>query len=142
MEDNGGPDLRSSYDSDALWARWRGRFNDKLSAESVLTQSWLAWRRDGAGLYANRYRLDLHDRRTLASTAWRQDWSLALNGRALVRAGWFFETGSASYAYSLYREDPVVENGVIIGRPRTLRLALEPDGNAWGGFVAPRFAPT
>ncbi len=142
VEDNGGPDLRSSYDSDALWARWRGRFNDKLSAESVLTQSWLAWRRDGAGLYANRYRLDLHDRRTLASTAWRQDWSLALNGRALVRAGWFFETGSASYAYSLYREDPVVENGVIIGRPRTLRLALEPDGNAWGGFVAPRFAFT
>lgn len=140
VEDADGPDLHSSYDSDYLWLRWRGQFSDTTSAETVLTQSWLAWRREGAGLYGDRYRIDLRDRRSLATTALRQDWKVGLGERALVRAGWFAETGEARYSYHLYREDPVVENGVLQGRPRTVRSALAPGGDSWGGFVAPRFA--
>ncbi len=141
VEDNYGPDLHSGYDSDYLWLRWRGQFNDSLRAETVLTQSWLAWRREGAGLYGDRYRIDLRDRRSLAATTLRQDWNLSVSERALVRAGWYVEQGDARYSYHLYREDPVVENGVLIGRPRTVRLAVTPSGETWGGFIVTRFAP-
>lgn len=140
IEDPDGPDLHSSYDSDYLWARWRAAWSDRISSETVLTQSWLAWRRDGAGIYLPRYRLDLRDRRSLASTALRQDWSIAAPDRILVRAGWQVARDHAEYSYHLFREDAVVVNGVLTAVPRTIALAPRPAGEAFGGFVAARHA--
>lgn len=140
IEDPDGPDLHSSYDSDYVWARWRATWSDRVSSETVLTQSWLAWRRDGTGIYLPRYRLDLRDRRSLASTALRQDWSVATSDRLLVRGGWQVARDRAEYSYHLFREDAFVVNGVLTAVPRTIALAPQADGNAAGAFVAARYA--
>lgn len=140
IEDPDGPDLHSSYDSDYVWARWRATWSDRVSSETVLTQSWLAWRRDGTGVYLPRYRLDLRDRRSLASTALRQDWSVATSDRLLLRGGWQAARDRAEYSYHLFREDAFVVNGVLTAVPRTIALAPQADGNAVGAFVAARYA--
>lgn len=140
--DADGPELRSGYDTSVLWGRWRAAFTDRLAAETVATASWLTWRRDGAGLYGNRYRLELRDRRSLEWLDLRQDWSYAAGDRLALRGGWQLGTGSAEYAYRLYREEPVVSGGVLTGRPRTVQHALRPDGNAQGAFAAARLTVT
>lgn len=142
IEDPDGPDLRSSYDSDTLWLRWRAAWSEAVSSETVLTQAWLAWRRDGSGIYLPRYRLDLRDRRSLATTAVRQDWSAVLSDHLLLRAGWQAEQADARYSYSLYREEPTVVNGALVGVPRTFARQLQPDGETAGAFVAARYAFT
>lgn len=139
VEQDDGPDLHSSYDSDHVWARWRAAWSDRASSETVLAQSWLAWRRSGAGLYGNRYALDLRDRRSLAATDLRQDWQW-LGETALVRAGWQVSHGAARYSYRLYREDPIVSGGVLQGVPRTIALGTTPAGDSAGAFAAVRFA--
>ncbi|MBI5422807.1 MAG: TonB-dependent receptor [Opitutae bacterium] len=140
IENPDGPDLHSSYDSDYAWARWRATWSERVSSETVLAQSWLAWRRDGAGIYLPRYRLELRDRRSLAATALRQDWNIADSGQLLVRAGWQLGRDRAEYSYHLYREDAVVVNGVVTAVPRTINLAPAPDNDAAGAFVATRYA--
>jgi len=140
IDDPDGPDLRSSYDSDTLWLRWRAAWSDAVSSETVLTQAWLAWRRDGSGIYLPRYRLDLRDRRSLATTALRQDWSAALSDQLLLRTGWQAEQADARYSYSLYREEATVVNGVLVGVPRTFARQLAPAGETAGAFVAARYA--
>lgn len=138
--DPDGPDLNSSYDSDYLWLRWRASWSDRVTAETVLTQSWLAWRRDGAGIYLPRYRLELRDRRSLSATALRQDWSVAASPRTLVRAGWQVGRDAAQYSYSLYREDPTVVAGNLVALPRSIRLAPQPRSEQAGAFLAVRRA--
>jgi outer membrane cobalamin receptor len=140
VDDNNAPDLRSSYDTDQVWLRWRAAWGGPVRSETVLARSWLAWRRDGAGTYFPRYRLDLRDRRSLATTALRQDWTLAEGDRWLWRAGWQAEDGRARYAYALYREDPVVANGAVVAVPRTVQLAPRVSGRTAGAFVAVRTA--
>jgi outer membrane cobalamin receptor len=137
---SGDPELRSGYDTDYLWGRWRAQFGDRVNAETVLTQGWLSWRRNGDGTYGNGERLNLRDRRSLAITTLRQDWSFAASDRALVRAGWQYETASAEYSYHLLRQERTVSNGVITVNTRTVDLAPRPDGDGFGAFVAPRFA--
>lgn len=140
VADPDGPDLNSSYDSDYAWLRWRAAWSDKVSSETVLSQSWLAWRRDGSGIYLPRYRLDLRDRRSLAATALRQDWSATISDQLLVRAGWQAGRDAANYSYSLYREDAVVVSGVITAVPRSITLAPQPKTDTSGAFVAARYA--
>ena len=140
VTDDGDPELRSGYDTHYLWARWRARFGTGVSAETVLTGSWLDWRRDGAGFYNNTYRLNLRDRRSLAAASARQDWSIAAGPRALVRAGWQYESARAEYSYHLLREEPIVTGGQLIASPHTVDLALQPEGNSLGLFVAPSLA--
>lgn len=140
IEDPDGPDLHSSYDSDYAWARWRATWSERVSSETVLAQSWLTWRRDGAGIYLPRYRLELRDRRSLTATALRQDWNFTASDQLLVRAGWQLGRDRAEYSYHLYREDAVVVNGVVTAVPRTINLAPAPDNDAAGAFVAARYA--
>lgn len=140
VTDEGDPELRSGYNTDYLWGRWRAKFGANVSAETVLAASWLTWHRDGDGFYNNTYRLNLRDRRSLETISVRQDWSVTLGARAFVRAGWQYETGDAKYSYHLFRQEPVVTGGQLVSNPRTINVALAPSGETFGVFVAPRFA--
>lgn len=140
--DDNGPELRSGYDSDTIWARWQAQFAEGLNAETVLSNAWLTWRRDGNGLYGNRYAINLRDRRSLQTMRLRQDWSYAANPRLFLRGGWQLERGLADYSYHLYREDAVVTGGVLVARPRTIALAPQAKDNGLGLFLAPRLAAT
>lgn len=142
VTNEGDPELNSSYDTDYFWGRWQARFGPAISAETVLSTSWINWHRDGDGFYSNSYRLRLHDRRSLASTGGRQDWSIAASPKIFIRAGWQYDDGRAEYSYHLFREEPVVTGGALIANPHAVDLALQPGGEALGAFVAPRFAVT
>lgn len=137
-----GPALHSQYGSDTTWARWQARFSERIRMETVASAAWLTWHRDGNGLYGDRYRLELRDRRSLATIDLRQDWSIALTGRPFVRAGWNYGHGSADYSYRLLRDEPFVRNGQLVGIPRTLQLSPSVTGESFGAFAAAQYAPT
>ncbi len=136
----GDPELRSGYDTDTLWGRWQAKFGENVSAETVLSSSWLTWHRNGTGFYNNVYKLNLRDRRSLQAVNLRQDWSINAGPRMLVRAGWQYASEKAKYSYHLLREEPTVVGGVLVARPLNVDLALQPDGQNTGLFVAPLFA--
>jgi len=142
VTDANDPELNSGYQTDYLWGRWRATIGEGVSADTVLAASWLTWHRDGDGFYNGTYRLSLRDRRALESTSLRQDWGIAAGARAFIRAGWQYETGRAEYAYHLFRQEPVVTGGALVASPHAVDLALAPDGEGFGAFVAPRFALT
>jgi outer membrane cobalamin receptor len=137
MDDD--PDLRSSYDSAYLWGRWQGDFGERLSGEGVLSFSRLDWHRNGNGLLdGGLHRFTLHDDRRLDTMGLRQDWTLNLTERALVRTGLEFKSGEARYDYDLLRDLWSLSNGNLLTTTRTVNYRLRPDGDYTAAYVAPR----
>jgi outer membrane cobalamin receptor len=133
------PDLRSSYDSAYLWSRWRGDFGERLSGEGVLSLSRLDWHRDGNGLIDyGTHQFMLHDNRRLDTVGLRQDWTLNLTERALVRTGFEFKSGEARYDYALSRQMWSLSDGVLLNPTRIVNYTLRPDGDYIAAYVAPR----
>ncbi|HWA08317.1 MAG TPA: carboxypeptidase regulatory-like domain-containing protein [Opitutaceae bacterium] len=135
------PDLRSSYRSGYVWAGWRGEFGEKLSGESVLSFSRLDWHRAGNGLFDGYQPLNLRDDRQLDVWGLRQDWTLNLTPQALIRTGFEYKAGDASYDYALSRQLATITNGNLLPVFRTRNAALKPDGTTQAVYLAPRFQP-
>ena len=136
------PDLRSSYDNAYLWARWQGSFGEHLSGEGVLSLSRLDWHRNGHGLIDDgTHRLELQDDRRLNTLGLRQDWTLNLTERALIRAGCEFKSGEANYDYALMRELWAVRNGSLVTDTRRVNYTLRPEGDTAAAYLAPRLHP-
>lgn len=138
FKENDEPELRSRYDSDYVWARWQGEPSERVAGEAVLSYSRLNWRRQADGLFDRRLRLLLDDDRDLEVVALRNDWTVTLSERLLVRGGFEAKAVGATYDYHLIREDNAVRNGVQAIDRRTADVKLAPDGDAWGVFVSPR----
>ena len=136
------PDLRSSYDNAYVWGRWRGDFGERLSGEGVLSFSQLDWHRNGNGFIDDgTHRFTLRDDRRLDTVGLRQDWTLNLTERALVRTGFEFKSGEARYDYNLLRDLWSLSNGNLLTTTRTVNYALRPDGDSTAAYVAPRLQP-
>ena len=134
------PSLESSYDSDYVWGRWLGGFGSELKSEAVLSYSRLGWNRRGFGLLDG-FPFSLRDRRRLTVLGARNDWSLALGDRALVRAGVEAKSGDSRYDYALSRQHTVVSEGRQIIVTESVNAALRPDGDSFGAFVSARLQP-
>jgi TonB dependent receptor/TonB-dependent Receptor Plug Domain len=133
------PDLRSSYDSAYLWGRWRGDFGERLSGEGVLSLSQLDWHRHGNGLLdGGIHRFTLRDDRRLDTAGLRQDWTLKLTERALLRTGFELKSGEARYDYDLLRDLWSLSNGNLLTTTRTVDYRLRPDGDYAAAYLAPR----
>jgi outer membrane cobalamin receptor len=139
FRDDGEPELRSRYDSDYLWVRWRGETASGADGEIVASWSALTWKRDGDGAFDDRLRLQLQDDRSLDVLAVRAEGGAALAERVLIRAGAEVRRGAADYRYRLLREDYAVRGGVQVVEARTASVDLSPEGTAFGAFVSPRF---
>lgn len=140
FRDSDGPVLTSRYESDYAWARWRGSFG-AVAGESVLSLAHVTWQRDGYGFLDRVAAVGLHDKRELRTVGWRQDWTLNLSDRALVRGGLDLKTGSADYAYSSLRDYYVLRNGVFQFERRTRNATAEPNGASAGLYLSTRFQP-
>jgi hypothetical protein len=138
---SGDPDLTSDYGSDYAWARWQGRFGEKLSGEAVLAFTHLDWRRRALGQFDQRFLLDLLDDRDLSVVGLRQDWSLRLGENALLRTGLDAQSAKANYRYDLEREESVVANGVQATVRRSLHAKLAPSSDDLGAYASLRFQP-
>lgn len=139
FRDDGEPELRSRYDSDYLWLRWRGETEGGADGEVVASWSSLAWQRRGDGAFDDRLRLELDDDRALDVFAVRVEGGAPLGSRVLLRAGAEVRRGEADYRYRLLREDFAVRGGVQVVETRTASADLAPEGTAVGAFVSPRF---
>ena len=136
------PDVRDRFDSGYVWARWRGDFGERLSGESVLSFSRLNWHRNGDGLLEGGvHQFTLRDDRSLDVVDLRQDWTLNLTERSLVRTGFEFNSGAARYDYSLLRELYAFRNGGLFTDTRRVNTTLRPDGDYTAAYVAPRWQP-
>jgi hypothetical protein len=134
------PKLSSAYDSDYVWARWRGTPTRALTGEAVLSYSRLAWRRDGTG-QLDGFPFRLRDRRQLDVTAFRNEWTQSLGERALLRGGFEAKTGETRYDYSLSHQRTVVVNNRQVVVTDNVDTALRPDGGTLGAFVSARVQP-
>lgn len=134
------PSLTSSYDSDYAWGRWRGRFGDRLSGEAVFSYTWLTWKRDGSGRMDG-FPFALHDRRDLEQMTLRNDWTLALSERFLLRGGVEGKMGEARYAYVLDRRYNIVRGGRQVSEDDNRVIRIRPEGESVSGFIAARMQP-
>lgn len=139
FHDDDSPVLTSDYESDYVWARWRGRVGPSLTGEAVLAGARHTWERNGDGFYfSGRNPLYLRDTRKLETLNLRQDWSLSLTPRALVRTGVELEAGEADYDYHLRSEWPAALNGVQTVEVKRIDASLTPSGDRIGAYLAPR----
>ncbi|MBC7367677.1 MAG: TonB-dependent receptor, partial [Undibacterium sp.] len=136
------PDLTSSYRSDYVWARWQGTFGEHLSGETVLAFTHLDWHRRGLGQFDQRYALNLRDDRDLDLVTLRQDWSLLLGEKILLRTGFDVNSGEAGYRYDLERDESIIASGVQTTAHRSAHLKLSPERTPAGAYVALRLQPT
>jgi outer membrane cobalamin receptor len=134
------PDLASDYASDYAWARWRGTLSPKLTGEAVLAFSRLTWERNGIGTMDS-YPFLLRDDRSLDVLSLRNDWTLTLSDRALLRTGVEATSGRARYDYVFSHQFSSVSDGrqIVVTDQRT--SAPRPDGDSLGAFVAARLQP-
>ena len=134
------PALSSGYDSDYVWGRWQGALGERLSGEAVLSWTRLAWNRNGSGQFDG-FPFALRDHRRLEVLTLRQEWTLTLGERALVRGGVEGKTEESRYDYALSRQSSVVINGRQVVVPTTVNTRLRPDGGAAGAFLSARWQP-
>lgn len=134
------PSLGSSYDSDYLWARWRGNFGTQLTGDAVLSFARLGWDREGSGTLDG-FPFLLRDHRRLDVAGLRQEWSLTLGERALLRGGVDARTSTARYDYTLAHSHLAVSAGRQVTVADVVNTRLRPEGDTLGGFVSARFRP-
>ena len=132
----------SSYGNDYVWARWRGAFGENLKGEAVLSFSELDWHRLDNDLTDDALPYDIRDDRRLKLLALRQDWSLLLTDKVLLRSGFEVQDGSAKYNYHQRRSVRFIRDGEIVVEPRLIERTLEPEGVAGGAYTSLRFLPT
>ena len=134
------PTLSSGYDSDYLWARWRGAIGPELKGEAVLSWARLTWDRNGSGRQDG-YPFSLRDIRQLDLATLRQDWSYQVGEKAIVRAGVDATAGDTHYEYALSHQRTGVSNGVQVVVTDNVGTVLSPEGNAVGAFAAVKMRP-
>jgi hypothetical protein len=134
------PALRSSYESNYVWTRWRGTVADKANGEAVVSLGRLEWERRGTGRLDG-FPFELRDRRDLDGLGFRNDWNVAVHERVLLRGGVEAKRGEASYDYALARRYTAALNGVQVTVPVTVNAAVQPEGDSFGAFAAARLQP-
>jgi hypothetical protein len=134
------PSLTSAYDSDYVWTRWRGGFGERVNGEAVLSFTRLTWERDGSGRMDG-FPFSLRDHRRLEQVALRNDWTVTMNEKLVVRGGVEGKSGDASYDYALNRSYNIVDTGRQIPIVVNRQGRLKPEGDSLGGYVSVRAQP-
>jgi hypothetical protein len=144
FEDPPDPDLESSYGSSYAWLNLEARPADRLSVFTVASLGRLGWKRTGARpSNQNFYQaaLAVDDDRSFRFVGLRQEWTLELSDRALLKAGFDARSASADYDYLSWTEAFSVEDGQVITRRDTSRAATAPEGTSVAGYIAQRLRP-
>jgi TonB-dependent receptor-like protein/carboxypeptidase family protein len=133
------PSIRSHYHSSYVWATWEGSVGSRLLQQTVASVGRLSWHRDGDRVERGNLTALIDDRRWLNIAGFRQDWSLALTRRSLVKFGVDARQGSAGYDYmSRVLDDSVRPENAATGPWDTTAVNSLPAGTRVGLYVAPR----
>lgn len=138
--DNPDPSVRSRYRSSYLWANWEGRFG-RFTQQTVASLGRLTWRRDGERLDGSTVTAEITDRRDLTIGGVRQDWSMEMGPRALLKFGVDVKRAGADYDYFSAVGDIAVQNGARVLVWDTTAVTQAPTSTRTGLYVAPRVRP-
>jgi hypothetical protein len=139
--------LLSRYVSGYGWLTWESDRAARLRQRTVASVGRLTWRRDADAIGmddAGRVwpSAEVNDDRGLTALGLRQDWSLDLGARALLKWGVDLRRESADYDYARWvRRDFVAGPGAISFRHDTAAAAFGKAGTRAGAYVAQRLRP-
>ena len=135
-----GSRLTSDYGNSYGWLTWRASLG-RLTAQHVLSAGALSWDRDAVDLFNDRVaRATVRDERRFHFVGLREDASLALGERSLLKWGFDAKRLEASYDYA---NTLVLERGSggAVTRADTTRAAPSPSGTELGVYGALRLRP-
>jgi hypothetical protein len=135
------PELASGYGSRYAWATWDGILGRNVTVSAVLSYGRLTWRRSGNGPLDGRDTIALSDRRSFDVVGLRQDWTVSLSERALLKGGLDLRQLSSRYDYLNSRQVSFVRNDSLLRRTDTTAVTLRPGGTAAGAYAALRVRP-
>ena len=138
------PSIRSRYRSSYGWATWSGPVGSRLRQQTVASVGRLSWQRDGEAADRGTPTVLVDDNRSLVTGGVRQDWSLSLTDRALVKFGADVKRGTADYDYFSRVRRRTVETSpspTVVYLWDTTAINTSPAGTYLGAYVAPRLRP-
>lgn len=136
------PSVESNYRSDYGWLTLEGRLGNRIRQQSVAWIGDLGWVREGSQSAGNGIvQLRIDDRRSLRTLGVKQDWSIELGSRAMLKVGGVLRRDDASYDYSRLTRRQAVENHVIVTRVDSSSVNIAPVGNRYEAYIAQRVRP-
>ena len=138
------PSIRSRYRSSYGWATWTGRVGSRLRQQTVVSIGRLSWHRDGERIERGVLTALVDDRRSLRVGGVRQDWSLEVTPRALVKFGADVKRGAAKYDYfSRVLQTAVMHEPepALVHSWDTTTVEQSPSTTRVGAYIAPRIRP-
>ena len=137
------PSVESNYRSDYAWMTLEGRVGGRIRQQSVAWIGDLDWERQGSQAATNSriVQLRIDDRRSLRTLGIKQDWSIELGSRALLKLGGVVRRDAASYDYSRVSRRQVAENHAIVTRADSSTVVIDPAGDRYEAYFAQRVRP-
>ena len=146
--DEGDPSIRSQYSSGYAWLTWDDRFGSRVRQQTVASVGRLTWRRKGdafdrsPGSAFPGQVLFVNDQRTYDVAGLRQDWSLDLTARSLVKWGFDARHERADYDYLAWQRVISVDaSSEFVQSFDTTAVAVEPTSTRLGAYLATRVQP-
>lgn len=134
--------IESKYGSAYTWFIWEADVGSRLKQQTVASVGQLDWRRLGGtqGNQATPISL-VDDTRSMTLLNLRQDWTVALGLRSMLKVGFDAGHQSIDYAYASHFLRSFVDPGGSIIRTTadSITVGLSPSGNRLGAYVAQRF---
>jgi outer membrane cobalamin receptor len=134
--------VEARYRSYHAWLNLRTDWNDRLYSQTVIANGRIRRARHGGFDDVEEGSLEVDDQRRFDFTGIKQDWSLELDQRHLLKWGFDIERQAAEYRYSLtsVTTDPEV---IGEGPPQVKRfdIYLTPEGRTYAAYIADRFRP-
>jgi len=133
-------EVRASYRSHHLWLNMKTRWSDSLFSQTVLSGGQLKRQRNGSNVDADSgsYRVD--DDRAFEFFGLKQDWTLELGDRQVLKWGFDVKHHEASYDYTSTSSVtvPMVGLGQEPPEQEVVIIDLEPAGESYGMYLANR----
>jgi hypothetical protein len=138
VDDGNDPGIISAYGTNYGWVTWESRWG-AARQQTVLSLARMDWSRDGQA-FDNSARIALvDDTRHLDREGLRQDWTVELRRRLLVKAGFDVQTERTRFEYFNFKRRFVVDTAnQIMEAYDTTRTALRLSGTSVGAWVAQR----
>ena len=139
--DSPDPSIRSRYRSSYGWVNWQAQFG-RLRGQAVVSLGRLRWQRYGDRVEDGMHTATIDDDRALTVGGVRQDWSLEMGPRTLLKFGADVSQGDATYDY--FSSVGTVENGgsgTRVWTWDTTVVARPAQTTHVGAYIAPRFRP-
>ncbi|MEO8561957.1 MAG: TonB-dependent receptor [bacterium] len=131
------PSISSDYASSYAWLTWDAAFGSKLQMRSVVSGGLLDWQRRGEMTGKAVLPARIQDDRSLRRVGVRQDWTLDVAPRVLLKWGLDAKRESASYDY-FSATTVSARDTISLDRSDTTTVVAAPHGDKLALYLAPR----